>query len=372
VLANWIGFTVLLSALGILLPLHMEAEGFSVDSIAIVAGAAGVGGLLSAELVGRLAARLGPVRLMRTAVGIMAASFFCFGLSGTFLVLLVLSGLGGASMAMIRVAGQMLVRNRVDEQRRGRVNAWMGQSTRLTILIVPVVVGALWEPLSTELNFTLPVLMTVAAVAAGGSLVVIGAREVAPTDAPITSISTMLRYASGPMLFIAARSGRTLLLPLIGLELNLAPARIGLLLGLTAGADLLVSPISGPLMDKRGRLFTIVPSFSLTALGFVFLAASSGGLMLGLAAVVLGAANGLTAGLVLTLGTDLAPHGKEGPFLSRFGAIGDVGRLIAPFLIGLLGRLFGLNAAALSLAVVSALALVCVFAFIGETKPAIR
>jgi len=371
VLANWFAFSALLAALGILLPLHMEAEGFGVDSIAAVSGAAGLGGLLSAELVGQLAARLGPVRLMRLAVGIMAVSFVCFGLSATFVILLVMSGLTGVSMAMIRVAAQMLVRNRVDEQRRGRVHAWQGQTTRLTVLIIPVVVGAMWEPLSTELNFTLPVLLTFAAVGAGGSLVVVGAREVARSDPTITSLTTMLGYASGPMLFIAARKGRTLLLPLVGLELGLTPARIGLLLGLTAAADLLVSPISGPLMDKRGRLATIVPSFSLTALGFVVLAASSGGFMLGLAAVILGAANGLTAGLILTLGTDLAPHGKEGPFLGRFGALGDIGRLIAPFLIGLLGRLVGLNAAALALAVVSVLALGFVITFIGETKPAV-
>jgi len=371
VLANWFAFSALLAALGILLPLHMEAEGFGVDSIAAVAGAAGLGGLLSAELVGQLAARLGPVRLIRLAVAIMAASFVCFGLSSTFAILLMMSGLTGVSMAMIRVAAQMLVRNRVDEQRRGRVHAWQGQTTRLTVLIVPVVVGAMWEPLSTELNFALPVLLTIAAVAAGGSLVVVGARQVARPDSTITSLTTMLGYASGPMLFIAARTGRTLLLPLVGLELGLAPSRIGLLLGLTAAADLLISPMSGPLMDRRGRLATIVPSFSLTALGFVLLAASTGGLMLGLAAVVLGAANGLTAGLILTLGTDLAPHGKEGPFLGRFGAMGDIGRLIAPFLIGLLGRLFGLNAAALSLAVVSVLALGCVLTFIGETKPAV-
>ena len=122
-------------------------------------------------------------------------------------------------------------------------------------------------------------------------------------------------------------------------------------------------------MDTRGRLATIVPSFTFTAVGFLLLGFAQAGWLVAAAAVVLGLANGLSSGLLLTLGTDLAPAGNEGPFLGRFGAMHDIGRLIGPFVIGLLGELVGLDAAAVALAVVTLVGLGCVLAFVGETHP---
>ena len=87
------------------------------------------------------------------------------------------------------------------------------------------------------------------------------------------------------------------------------------------------------------------------------------------AAVILGLANGLSAGLLLTLGTDLAPAGNEGPFLGRFGAMHDVGRLLGPFIIGLLGERLGLDVASMALAVVTVIGLACILVFVGETRP---
>ncbi len=367
-LINWFNWTLLLAALIVLLPLHLEALGFGVDGIAAVTAAAGVGGVLSADFVGGLASRIGPVRLVRFGLLAMGASVAGIGAVSQLIPMLVLNTIVGVCTSMIRVGSQMLVRNRVDDDRRGRVHARQGQTTRLTMLVVPVGVGVMWEVLGPLANFAIPALITVVTLALAGSLTIRPPARAAKGES-MTPFTTMLRYASGPILFSAARAGRMLLLPLIGLELNLSPPRIGLLIGLTSAADLLISPISGPIMDSRGRLGTIIPSFALTAVGFIILGLASGGWLLGVAAVVLGLGNGFSAGLLLTLGTDLAPAGNEGAFLGRFGAMHDSGRLLGPFLVGLLGESLGLNAAAIALAVVCFIGLACILAFVGETRP---
>jgi MFS family permease len=370
VLIIWLAATLLIAALVVLLPLHLEALGFDVDATAIAVGAAGVGGVLSAEPIGRLANRLGSVHLIRLGIVVMATSVVAIGLLEQLWAFVALHALIGVGTAAVRVGAQMVVRNQVTDERRGRVHGTQGLMTRIVSLLVPVGIGFLWEQRGAEPSFIVPALL------AGAGLLLtahVGFESPAPPpdgdhDNPFT-VRSMLRIATGPILFQAARGGRMLLLPLIGLEIGLSPGRIGLLVGLTAAADVLVSPISGPVMDGRGRLATIVPSFSLMALGFVLLGLGGGWLLIA-AAIVLGIGNGLSSGLLLTLGSDLAPADREGQFLGRFGALNDIGRLIGPFLVGVLGRLLGLEAAAFSLAVVAVAALACVLLFIGETRPA--
>ncbi|MDH3303321.1 MAG: MFS transporter [Acidimicrobiia bacterium] len=370
ILANWLGVTLLIAALVVLIPLHLTALGFGVDAIAAVTASAGIGGFVSAEPVGRAAARIGAVRLIRVGSIVMGASVIGIGFAATLPMMIALNGMVGVCTSMLRVGSQMVVRNRIDDRRRGRVHAGQGFIGRVAMLATPVAIGFAWERFTSTWSFVLTATAAWSMVVVGGSIVVDPSPTVRAGDAPITPLLTMIRYSSGPTLFTAARSARGLLLPLVGLELGQTASRIGLLVGLSAAADVATAPVSGPLMDGRGRLATIIPSFSLTAAGFVLLGLADTGWLVGAAAVVLGLANGLSAGLLLTLGTDLAPAGKEGPFLGRFGAMHDAGRLLGPFIVGLLGELLGLDIASLAMAGVTLIGLACLLAFVGETRPA--
>ncbi len=373
VLTSWIGVMLLIAALVMLIPLRLEGLGFGVGAIATVSGAAGVGGILSADLIGRAAQHTRPIHLVRGGIGLMGVCVVAIGLLDNLALLAAFSAITGFCTSAVRVGAQMIVRNRVDDARRGRVHGTQGFVSRVMVLIAPVGIGLLWEQLAPLWSFVAPAAVAAALLVVAGALP--GMRpppvEQQAGDAGMP-LTRMLRYGSGPILFTAARSGRMLLLPLVGLAADMSPTRIGLLVGLTAAADVLVSPASGQIMDRRGRLATIVPAFSLMTVGFIILGIASTGWLLVLAAIVLGVGNGLSSGLLLTLGTDLAPAGSEGPFLGRFGAIADLGRLVGPFLVGLLGEQLGLSAAAFSLGAVTALGLACVLVFVGETRPPIH
>lgn len=369
VLLNWMGFVTVLSSLVLLLPLHMESHGFGVDEISIVVSAAGIGGVLSADLVGRLADRLGPVRLLQLGVAVALLAVLLIGLVTSFAALVGLHVAVGVATSASRVGAQMVVRQGVPDDRRGRVHGLQGLMTRVFSLVVPIGAGFLWERLDSPPTFGASSALGICLAVAAGTLMV-SPSPLRSTAAPSTiAIRNMVSMAAGPVLFTAARAGRMLLLPLVGLALDLSPSRIGLLVGLTAAADVIVAPVSGPLMDAKGRQATILPAFGLMAVGFVLLGAASTGLVVAVAAVVLGLGNGFSAGLLLTLGTDLAPPGNEGAFLGRFGALTDSGRLVGPLLVGFLGQVFGLSIAAFALAAITLLGLSLLHSQVGETRP---
>ena len=106
----------------------------------------------------------------------------------------------------------------------------------------------------------------------------------------------LLVVASGPILIMAARRGRAVVLPLIGDDLGLSPTTVGLLVSVSTGADLLLFPVAGYLMDRFGRLTAIVPAFSLMGIGLFALALADGGLAVALSGALIGVGNGLSSG----------------------------------------------------------------------------
>lgn len=160
-------------------------------------------------------------------------------------------------------------------------------------------------------------------------------------------------------------------MPLIGEDLELSATAVGALVAISAAADLLLVPVSGILMDRFGRLWGMVPAFSLVALGLVALGfAWFGNSLLGvvLAGVLIGVGNGMSAGSLLTLGSDIAPSDATSEFLAGFAAIGDVGRVIGPIVVGFVAASFSLGAAAMTLALITAFAILWLLTVIGETR----
>jgi MFS family permease len=74
-------------------------------------------------------------------------------------------------------------------------------------------------------------------------------------------------------------------------------------------------------MDKIGRKCTGTASSVGMGLGFLVVGAAGGYLGLVAAAAVLGWGNGMSAGLIMTLGADLAPADRRGESIGVFRVI---------------------------------------------------
>ena len=171
------------------------------------------------------------------------------------------------------------------------------------------------------------------------------------------------------MLMMTVREGRFVVVPLIGDELGLSPTEIGAVVTVSTGADALLFPVAGWLMDRFGRLYAIVPSVALIATGLVLVGLAESAGMVVAGGAVIGIGNGMSAGTMLTLGSDLAPADAPGPFLAGIGAIQDGGRILGPLIVGAVAATADLGAAALALAAICGVIVAWLVVVIGETTP---
>ena len=247
---------------------------------------------------------------------------------------------------------------------------------RLAMFIGPILGGVLVEVVGFAATFVVCGVVTVVGLApfvATRSAADGGQRFARPPSAAgligalRAHTGLLLLAGTGTALAMTVRAGRHVIVPLIGDELEMSPVAVGFLVALGTGADLLLFPVAGYLMDRFGRLAAIVPSFSLLGLGMLVLGLAptvAGAIAAG---VVMGIGNGMSAGTLLTLGGDLAPP-DAGPFLSALGMLQDVGVVLGPILVGWLADSAGLATSAVVLAGVMLVAVVWIVVVLGDTS----
>jgi MFS family permease len=103
------------------------------------------------------------------------------------------------------------------------------------------------------------------------------------------------------------------------------------------------------IMDRFGRAWAAVPSLAVLGIGLLALPAAGnlGGLLVVAAAFGLG--NGISAGVVLTLGSDASPQEGRNQFLGGFRLINDVGIALGPLSIAAITTAASLAVSSLSL-----------------------
>lgn len=144
----------------------------------------------------------------------------------------------------------------------------------------------------------------------------------------------------GAAMLALARQARNVLLPLWAVSIGLDGVTTGLVIGIAGGVDFALFFVSGWVMDRFGRLWSVVPSLALMALSFLLLALThdvpSAVLWFWIAALVMALGNGLGSGILMTLGADLADRRNPAPFLGAWRLTTDAGGALAPLLISLL------------------------------------
>jgi MFS family permease len=166
------------------------------------------------------------------------------------------------------------------------------------------------------------------------------------------------------------RAGRQLLVPLFGTLIGLDPATVGFVYSMSAVLDMTLSYPSGIVMDRIGRRWTGIPCMIVFIVGLVLLPLADGVAGLAAAALVLGMANGISTGIVMVMGMDLAPDDNRNHFLGVWRLIGDAGGVGGPLLTGLLAGAASLSVACFTVAGVGAAGLLIFVFLVPETQRA--
>ncbi|QEO15637.1 MFS transporter [Agromyces intestinalis] len=165
------------------------------------------------------------------------------------------------------------------------------------------------------------------------------------TDAPPPGVfrtmvqhrGVLARIGTGAGIIAAVRASRVVILPLWAVSIGMPPEQAAVVIGLSATIDFALFYTSGQVMDRFGRLWGAIPGLIGLAAGHLMLAlthdAPGAATWFTIAGLLLGVSNGLTSGILMTLGADLAPKRHPAPFLGAFRTIADAGAAAAPLAI---------------------------------------
>jgi len=374
-LASGIGTGVLLPVL----PLYLLDHGLSFSAVSVVLAAAGFGSVLGGIPAGAISHRRGEDLLLAMALVAMGFTAALLGLTTAVTMLVALRITYGFGTVGVGQSRQTFITRRIDPRHRGRVMSLVGGSFRLAVLVGPLIGGVTVELAGFRAAFVLSGILS-----ASGLLALFAHRRTAGPESDTTESHIPMRTGIrrhfrrlvvtgfGPMLVMAARSGRHVVVPLIGNSLGLSPAAVGALVAVGTAADFLLFPVAGYVMDRFGRLRAIVPAFTLMAAGLLLLGTAHTATAAIVAGVVMGVGNGLSAGSLLTLGSDLAPDDATAPFIAGFNLMADLGRVIGPLIVGWSADAIGLGRSAVVLAGVLMAGLVWLVVTVGETNSETR
>lgn len=312
----------------------------------------------------RLAMLIGSGAALIGALGVLLAGNLLL-LAGSVLLV-------GLSTAVFGLGRHAFMTTRVPIGFRARAISLLGGAFRAGMFFGPFVAAGI---LSATGDVRAPAWVLIAALVVVALLVGFGPdpERIAPPrpiteglpvfqggmrDALRQNVASLARIGVSAATLSGSRSARDIILPLWGVSLGLEAHVIALVVGVSGAIDFALFYLSGQVMDRLGRRWAAVPSLIIMAVGFVTLAfthdLSAASTWFVACGVVLGIGNGLSSGILMTLGADLAPRGDPAPFLAVWRTLADLGGATLPLAISAVA-VFSLPVASAGVGVVALL-----------------
>lgn len=249
----------------------------------------------------------------------------------------------GMSASVFSLARQKYLTEAVPVAFRARALSTLGGVSRIGIFIGPFVGaavmqfagigGAYWVGVAAMaaaaiLSVTIPDL-----VAAPGSGAGSGGPEPTLRGVAASHAGVFLSVGAGILLLSALRASRQVVIPLWADNLGMDATHASLIYGLSGAIDMLVFYPAGKLMDRKGRQWVAIPSTLIMGTALMLIPLSTGFVGLLLGSLLIGFGNGISSGLIMTLGADFSPDRGRGQFLGLWRFIADAGGTGGPVLL---------------------------------------
>ena len=340
----------------ILLPLYLLDLGYSVGTASFVIAVRGLGILVMDIPAGLAANRFGDKPAMVLGSATLLAAILMFGLTDSMPLILVASALIGSSNALNMVGRLSYLTDSCETHERGRVIAMMAGLQRAASLVGPLVFSYSVKHLDYKPTFIIMAVL----IACNMLLVMAFAKHIEAAHRKQAPVSGIIRIFSeykrvlittgfAGLVLMMLRSGRQLLFPLFGHSIGLNVVHIGSLVSLSSAIDTMLFYPAGQVMDRKGRKWTSVPGMLLLSLAMAMLPLLPNLTGMLLFAIISGLGNGITTGVLLTIGADLAPEAERNQFLGLWRLELDMGVVLAPVIVGAIAESVSLGTAALTI-----------------------
>lgn len=345
------------------IPALARTLGTDLGGAALIASMLVVGQLIGDIPSGAVVARIGERRAMLAAAGLALLG------AGTLVVAphpavlglgVLLVGIAGAAFGLARHA---FMTTYVPRAVRARALSTLGGSHRLGAVLGPFA-GAGLLTLTGEPASVVALLAVCCFVAAGLLLVLRDpaaaftrgprTRGEAEVDAEATGLwrtlvgqrRVLATLGVGSAILSGLRQVRQVVLPVWAVSIGLDASTTSLVIGIAGAVDFSLFFLGGWIMDRFGRLWTILPCGIGLSVGLLALSATHDvdarvGWFVGIA-LFLSVANGIGSGILMTLAADLADRRNPAPFLGAWRFTTDLGGAGAPMLVTALTAAFAL------------------------------
>ena len=316
-------------------------RGASVAVAAFIAALLGIGSIVTNIPAGILATRIGErlsmvLAALVSALGVLLC-ILPFGLWAYGFGVLLL----GAASSVFNLARQSYLTERVPPQFRARALSTLGGSMRIGVFIGPFLGAGVMHFAGLSGAY----LVSLAAIIASGAIAYfvpdLDNREADKAASATVTTGGMFRehwrtfmtLGVAILLLSAIRQSRQVVIPLWAHHIGLDETSASMIYGIAGAIDAATFYPAGKVMDRFGRKAVAVPSMFFMGLSFLLMPLSHGFTTLILASLLMGFANGIGSGIVMTMGADVSPAVGRPTFLGIWREFADVGTGLGPVLL---------------------------------------
>lgn len=336
--------------------------GASLAVAGFVVALMGIGKIVADIPAGVLADRVGERTAMLLAVVVALVSLVvCMFAPSVWILGAGVAGLGLAQ-AVWGLARQAYLTEVMPYHLRARAMSTLGGTQRIGLFVGPFLSAGAVSLWGTGAAYGIHVVVV---LVAGGVMLAlpeppVGPRERAPAHGGTLGVfrrhlPVLRTLAMGALLLSAVRAGRPVAIPLWAEHLGLDAAQTSLVFGISGGIEALVFYPAGFLMDRFGRLFTVLTSTIGLGVAYLLLPFTNGFAALMCVGALMGLFNGMGSGINMTISADVSPPDNRPTFLGAWRLLSDIGSGLGPVLVGGVAAV-ALAPAVASLGVVSGLA----------------
>lgn len=324
------------------LALTARDMGASLATASLIVMLTGIGSLAGNIPAALVTARFGERRALIGASILLACGLLLCMFARTIWVL----GCGvlavGLSSSVFLLARQLYLMDATPQHLRARAMSLLGGTSRIGMFAGPFLGAGFMYFLGLTGAYALGLLASIGAgfIAYRSPDLDGGGKRIPDRKIGVASVfmryrRTFLTLGLGIVLINILRSARDVVIPLWADTLGLGPATISVIYGMVTAVDMAVFYPAGKVMDTRGRVWVSVPACILMGISLILMSFTTGLVTLMLAGMLLGFGNGISSGLVMTLGADAAPAEARPQFLGVWRLMADIGNMGGPLMLSM-------------------------------------
>lgn len=348
-----------------LIALQASALGASLGLAAFIAGLSGIATMIFDLPAGTIASRLGERTSIVAACLIDVLVLVAVYLANSLPILALAVFVHGMTASIFGLARQTYLTEAIPLQYRARGMSSLGGVFRIGGFVGPLVGSMILAQgeIRDAFIFAACTSLVAALVTLGLPALPSDRRQVVDQQGqrPRTFAvlnrhrRSLLTVGVGCLGLMMVRTSRQVIIPLWADANGLSAATISLLYALSMAFDVALFFPGGAIMDRFGRWWVCVPSMFLMSLGIASLPLTRTTIAIAVVACVLGFGNGISSGIVLTLGADASPAFGRAQFLAGWRLIADAGQTLGPLVISGVTALVSLAGAAVAVGVLGVL-----------------